>query len=259
MMRQSNQNIGYDVGRLITIEQISPQLLDQFAQCNDLVQVIHRLMDVMPTLNNYVVVWTEKIDDKWYLCHRGPYHPSLPGYDQAEWFRTFALVSLCRSYIDNAWDPASIYMSFSSHLAKGYAQPLNSTALYFGHAFGAIEIPLPNDFSAIHWVGNQNWLTDINALISTYAVLPWFNIEWLSHLIGSSSRSLQRKLAEQGQTFRCLRDEARCRVATRLLSENLSPSETAWRCGYNDLSNFNRAFKGWVGQTPAQYQRQASK
>jgi AraC-like DNA-binding protein len=43
-----------------------------------------------------------------------------------------------------------------------------------------------------------------------------------------------------------------------LLKANTSPFETAWRCGYSDLSNFNRAFKGWLGKTPAQYQKQTS-
>lgn len=259
MMQQTQQNIGYEVGRLITLDQISPQLTREFSECEDFQQGIQRLIEVMPQFNNYVVVWAEKIEGKWYLCHRGSYHPSLPGYDQAEWFRTFAFMSLCRYFLGDDWEPTSIRMSFPSHLAIGLGQTFKSSSLEFGHSVAAIEIPLTNHFSPFTLPDKQEWLEVISALIKTYAVLPRFNIDWLSALIGTSARSMQRQLTQRGMTFRQLRDEARCEVATKLLTENVSPFETAWRCGYSDLSNFNRAFKGWLGMTPSQYQNQSHK
>ncbi|WGV97987.1 helix-turn-helix domain-containing protein [Vibrio sp. YMD68] len=257
IMKSSNRRIGLEVGRLITLEQISPEFRSSFIHCDNLEQAIHTLIEVMPTLNNHVVVWPERIEGKWYLCHRGAYHPSVSGYDQAEWFRAFGLLSLCRLFLGQTWEPSSVLMSLPGHLAKDLPAAFSSVSFTFGHAFGAIEIPLSENFIGVEPQKREHdWHTTLDALINTYAVLPWFNVEWLAQLIGSSPRTLQRRLADKGLTFRQSRDNARCETATKLLREKISPFETAWRCGYTDLSNFNRAFKGWMKQTPAQYQSQ---
>ncbi|WP_432454666.1 MULTISPECIES: helix-turn-helix domain-containing protein [unclassified Agarivorans] len=260
MMQNTNQRVGLEVGRLITLEQISPNLHLEISKCQRLEQAVQRLIELMPTLNNHVVIWPEKIDGKWFLCHRGAYHPSALGYDQTEWFRAFALLSLCRIYCGKDWQPASVFMSISSHLASNLPASFRATSFTFSYPFGALEIPLPDNFTPVELQARQShWLQTLDALIHTYAVLPWFNVEWLALLIGSSPRTLQRHFTELGLTFRRLRDEARCTRAKTLLREGVSPFETAWLCGYNDLSNFNRAFKGWLKQTPSQYQRLCAK
>lgn len=117
MMRNSKQPIGLEVGRLITLEQISPLLATEINQCLSLEDAVHRIIELIAGLNNHVIIWPEKIACKWFLCHRGAYHPSLPSYDQTEWFRRFALLSLCRQFLGNRWQPNTVFMSFSLHLA----------------------------------------------------------------------------------------------------------------------------------------------
>lgn len=256
MMRSTKQRIGLDVGRLITIAQISPELEAQVKYCVDLDAAVHLLIESIPTLSNHVVIWPEKIEGKWYLCHRGAYHPSLSGYDQAEWFRSFALLSLCRQFLGETWQPQSVFMSFSEHLAQNLPASFAATEFVFSHAFGAIEIPLSDDFVPIERNKiENNWQNSIHVLIDTYATLPWFNVAWLATFASTSARTLQRRFNEQGISFRGLRDQTRCKKALQLLKQKFSPYEIAWQCGYTDLSNFNRAFKGWTGETPSQYQK----
>jgi AraC-like DNA-binding protein len=257
MIKRTNQRIGIDVGRLITLETIAPKLQSALIQGDSLEESIYKLIELMPTLSNHVTVWPEKINGRWFLCHRGAYHPSISGYDQAEWFRTLGLLSFCRAVLGHEWLPNSVFMSFSEHLAKDLPASFTAVPFIFNYEFGAIEIPLPDDFVPIDTTKRElDWHGTLSELINTYAVLPWFNLEWLAQLIGSSPRTLQRRLADYGVTFRNSRDKARCMAAINLLSNQTSPFETAWRCGYTDLSNFNRAFKGWMKQTPAQYQSQ---
>lgn len=49
--------------------------------------------------------------------------------------------------------------------------------------------------------------------------------------------------------------EYRVRKRTELLSEDLSISEVAGRCGYNQVSNYIAKFKFLMDCTPAQYRR----
>jgi len=256
MMRSSKQRIGLEVGRLITLEQISPKLALEMLKCSNLEQALHRLIELMPKLSSHVVIWPEKIAGKWYICHRGAYHPTLPSYDQAEWFRSFALLSLCRQFLGEFWQPNSVFMSFSEHLGKNLPRSFEATSFAFRHDFGALEVPLADDFVPIEVDKiESNWQQSIQVLIETYASLPWFNIDWLARFASTSARTLQRRFTEQGSNFRELKDKARCEKAKQLLSEKCPVYEAAWQCGYTDLSNFNRAFKGWTNQTPSQYQR----
>ena len=68
-----------------------------------------------------------------------------------------------------------------------------------------------------------------------------------------SPRTLQRRLAEQGFSFRSLVNEARFRTARRLISERYRLSEVACRLGYADAGSFTRAFERWTGITPQRY------
>jgi AraC-like DNA-binding protein len=72
--------------------------------------------------------------------------------------------------------------------------------------------------------------------------------------LNTSARTLQRRLEENGTTFRQLRDQARFELATDMLATtNASVSEISRRLGYEEASSFTLAFKRWSGRTPSQY------
>jgi len=66
-----------------------------------------------------------------------------------------------------------------------------------------------------------------------------------------SSRSLQRKLHEQGTTFRDLVDDTRMHLALHYLDDSsLAVSEIAYLLGFAEVSSFSRAFRRWTGRAP---------
>lgn len=74
-----------------------------------------------------------------------------------------------------------------------------------------------------------------------------------SHLF-ISPRTLQRKLKEEGFTFKVLIDELKMDFAISYLKRgDLSVSEVAYLLSYSDVSTFSRSFKRWTGQSPNQY------
>lgn len=75
--------------------------------------------------------------------------------------------------------------------------------------------------------------------------------------LGMSERTLHRRLADDGQTYRELCDETRKKLASNLLrNTNQSLAEIAYLTGFSEQSAFNRAFKRWNGQTPADFRGQ---
>lgn len=72
-----------------------------------------------------------------------------------------------------------------------------------------------------------------------------------------SARSLQRRLNEQGMSFQQLLDRTRQHLAEGHLREpSLDLAEIALLLGYSEQSAFTRAFKGWTGESPAQWRKQ---
>ena len=66
------------------------------------------------------------------------------------------------------------------------------------------------------------------------------------------SRTLHRRLAEFGVTFKELADEIRFEIARRMLEESATPiSQIADALDYADASAFTRAFRRWTKTTPA--------
>ena len=74
-----------------------------------------------------------------------------------------------------------------------------------------------------------------------------------------SSRTLQRRLTEEGTTFQRLTQEARRELARHyLLHSALELNETAYLLGFEDAHSFFRAFQKWEGRPPGEWRaRQA--
>ncbi|MEL6640735.1 MAG: AraC family transcriptional regulator ligand-binding domain-containing protein [Pseudomonadota bacterium] len=75
--------------------------------------------------------------------------------------------------------------------------------------------------------------------------------------LGMSERTFHRRLADEKKTYRALVEQTRKALAENLLREKTRPlAEIAFLTGFSEQSAFSRAFKRWVGQTPAEYRGQ---
>lgn len=73
----------------------------------------------------------------------------------------------------------------------------------------------------------------------------------VSELFSISIRTLRRRLAAQGSSFRTLGEEVRGEIARQLLADtNLTATEIAAALEYADASAFTRAFRRWTGTPP---------
>ena len=75
--------------------------------------------------------------------------------------------------------------------------------------------------------------------------------------LGMSTRNLHRHLLRHATSFTQLLEETRRELAfAHLRQPHCSVNEVCYRLGFNEPSSFNRAFRRWTGQTPAEYRRQ---
>jgi len=70
-------------------------------------------------------------------------------------------------------------------------------------------------------------------------------------------RSLQRKLKDEGTTFKALLNGVRQELAYHYIRDSrLNVNEISFLLGFSDISSFSRAFKRWTGEPPSAYRQQ---
>ncbi len=85
------------------------------------------------------------------------------------------------------------------------------------------------------------------------------SIEHCAKKLGTSVRTLQANLSENGLRFSDILERLRVDLAkVHLEKEGLSLDAVAALLGYSDQSSFGRAFKRWTGLPPQQFRRAAA-
>ena len=76
----------------------------------------------------------------------------------------------------------------------------------------------------------------------------------MANALNLSLRSLQRKLREEGTSYKEILEETRRDLATKYIQNSrLSISEISFLLGFSEISNFSRAFKRWNGRAPSEF------
>jgi len=70
-----------------------------------------------------------------------------------------------------------------------------------------------------------------------------------------SEKSLQRRLQQEGVTFKELLDRHRRARALAWIADGKPTVEVAWRLGFSEIAAFTRAFRRWSGSTVVHYRR----
>ncbi len=85
-----------------------------------------------------------------------------------------------------------------------------------------------------------------------------FQLEEVARRMALTPRTLRRRLREEGTTFREVIADVRKSLALDYLETSDVPLEQiAGLLGYEDASNFNRAFRRWVGDSPGRHRARA--
>jgi AraC-like DNA-binding protein len=142
--------------------------------------------------------------------------------------------------------------------------PVHFSAPSSGLGFSADQLALPliPANGALHEHLRElvdRTMTDLGAggLADRVRTLVSDHPEWsrarVSEQLALSSRHLNRLLAEEGVSFRAVRESALQDIAVRRLRRGDRVADVAAHLGYSDETAFIRAFRRWQGVSPAQF------
>ena len=105
--------------------------------------------------------------------------------------------------------------------------------------------------------GDENFIERVRVAIQQKLAGRRPNIEDIADTLHISSRTLQRRLQDEGASFQRVLEEARHQLARRYLNNSvLELNEAAYLLGYEDSSSFVRAFRTWEGIPPARWREE---
>ena len=73
--------------------------------------------------------------------------------------------------------------------------------------------------------------------------------------LGMTRRTLTRRLAAEGTSYRALLEGVQCELSRRFLRNGESIAQIAFMLDFADQAAFSVAFKRWTGETPARFRR----
>jgi AraC-like DNA-binding protein len=105
--------------------------------------------------------------------------------------------------------------------------------------------------------GDENFVERIRIAIQQKLTGRRPNVEDIADALHISSRTLQRRLQDQGSSFQRVLEEARHQLARHYLNNSvLELNEAAYLLGYQDGNSFVRAFRNWEGVPPSRWREQ---
>lgn len=200
--------------------------------------------------------------------------PELPMSRHDNDMAIAGLVYAIRSLTDNPdWVPLRAdFMHSQPRDTEGYRQCLKDCPLVFDAPVNRLVIDaacaatpvagrdsrlfsvLEADLERLHDATDVGLLETVRREVLLNLHQGVLSIDESASRLELSRRSLQRRLADEGYTYKQLVEQLREQLAIQYLgSDSNSLVDIALMLGYSELSAFIRAFRRWTGETPQQY------
>ncbi len=157
---------------------------------------------------------------------------------------------LYRARYDELFDFPLVFSARANQIVFDSAI-LETPMLQANPVSAAIATRLCDDFLAAHPAQS-----DLAMRIRRHLIEHNLQIDGLDAVAGAfgmSPRTLRHRLSRGGESFQSILDSVRAQIATELLTTSpLKVEDVAERLGFSDARSFRRAFKQWMGRTPAE-------
>ena len=241
----------------------------------------HNLTAAVRGANRALKLWREGVEFGIYV--KGGYgviaqHLHDVTNTQADVLGELALAAVCgivRARIDPSWTPIAVVLPMSrSPFHHGLEDIFAAPVFYragpprvvvqapllsqpFRRAMDAAGLaPLP----PVALMRNDDMLVEqTQMVVDGMLALGDLSLEGAAQTLGLPVRTLQAQLGAMGSSFSHLVEERRRALAAQHLNDGrLRVAEIAMLLGYNDASNFTRAFRRWHdGLSPSDFRREA--
>lgn len=266
------EDLGFLVGLRSGANAADPGLARRLVRQPTLHQALDRLCNIVSKEISRVVIWLVPADNSSHrLYYRTSFGSDHPAYVQFQWYGLMAMITTIRLFIGRSWQPREIGLATEETPGKTIRDCFRNTRFLPGQVDCFItlgnrilgkmprldeddllslprysRIKAPEDFVGALKLALRGYLRD---------GAP--SVELAGDIAGLSPRTLQRRLAREGLTYRQLLVQTRYEAAVELLQATTHGiTEIASRVGYSNATHFARSFRAVAGVSPRTYRQQ---
>ncbi|PSU36291.1 helix-turn-helix domain-containing protein [Photobacterium lutimaris] len=250
-------------------EYFLPKMLSYLDQPSTIAEAIEQMRTAVLHDSPTTQLRIEIFNDTPWLCRYKPLEDS-DGYLWSEIFAILFLIEFIRYASKKNWSPA--YIAMQSDGADKLSRILQSkeTTFYTKRKIAAVALSdeilnLPYYSAASFTVSAPSSISpkEISYIESIYhALAPYLckqsmTITEAAKILGTTPRTLQRRLSQEHTSFKHIRENIMLATACRLMEEKAySLTDIAVELGYADIAHFSRAFRKLTGFPPKDYRKQ---
>jgi AraC-like DNA-binding protein len=177
------------------------------------------------------------------------------------------------------WTPSAVYFEHPEPRDSSEHRRIFRAPIYFSQPCNALVTPrrtlampvrgsdpdslrqlqsLANAYASKH-LASDDLLACVRQHIMGGLRAGSISIHPVAEALGTSERTLQRRLGERGLAFNALVENVRRELAKYYLQQDhLTLTEIGYLLGYSELSAFSRAFRRWTGVSPIEFRGRTS-
>jgi AraC-like DNA-binding protein len=265
--RQEHRHFGWYVGRYVGDKGLSAGLLNSLDSAPSLFTALKRLIRRVSSEASHLRIGiVESLDGVIFYTHY-PEKTEEPGYLVSQAYQLEVYVDLIRHFAGAEWQPrvigleASDFPEILSERFPNMEIRINQYCGYLSIARSVLHSKVqqrhPTASKQLAPPDNSN-LTHaelLSLLLEPHLPEGYPNMRFAASLLSLSTRTLMRRLAENGTSYQAVVDNVRFSKAKHLLLQTgESTSVIARSIGFEDQANFTRMFKRIAGLTPQQFQ-----
>ena len=237
---------------------------------------IRGFIEVALESSSNVDMWIEAQPDPGPMTeffYRGTFGPDHPAFTTVEQFMVALMVRWARYGAGPSWNPARVNLRVPSvpeaelralvGQARVHCGQPDTSIVFPSQAFTGPVETFPDKGSSLwqrhrrsleHADGLQDLAGSLRVVLRAYLPDGSPDIKLAARLSGTSVRTLQRRLREQGLNYAQLLEDLRHDLAIYLLRDpELEVAAVSRELGYRDPAIFTRAFRRWTGTTPTEF------
>jgi AraC-like DNA-binding protein len=193
-----------------------------------------------------------------------------PGIRQQEDLAVGVGIGILRNLLGRDWAPELVTLQRrapinSTPYRQAFRCPVEFAAEHNQTVFESrlLDYPIAQANSQLHAIleshlrgldasGKLDFATEVQQIILHAMKGGDCSLPRVARMLGTSQRTLQRRLTGEGRTFRDELETVRSRVAKRYLEETAIPlTSLSMTLGYSDLAAFSHAFRRVTGSSPS--------
>ncbi len=236
---------------------------------------LHTVSALLTTTHNSGArAWVTQTNDRVWFNHQYIHSANLDN-QQAQYYACQLYIRIIQLVTGTGWYPTDVHFQASklrgledmeafSQVKVHFNQPNNA----IGFARSLLSLPIKRsegDPSTLHRYYEQltasapkaDLVGALKQLVRSHLEDGGLPITAAAEAVGLSTRSFQRRLAENGLSYSRLIDQVRFDLAvTRLQNPDINLTDIAFELGYTEPATFTHAFQRWTGTSPSTYRRQ---